>query len=701
VQRFAALAATLASGVLDDAEVLVLPEWAWCVAPPVGLQIEPGLIHVVPEWVDGDSTSPIRTLGGRLVPEIMTVGPGSSSIARRWLDRVVELPPSPVGAPVVWGDLVAVGGDVAAMNSRSLALSPSSVANTTVSLAGGVPTFGGDLVRVASFPGFKASEPWWYAGPGEVPARSTSALPGLRILCRSYADALEVAGSGEADTVYQLLDAPVPGLALTTGMNQAYGEAMMRSATGEPLPPNPYLSNEAEAFVSWWSQRPSRGETGISVAADAVWNERGDLHASFPEIRGRHQRDFRRWLWTYGLVEGLLSLAELPDPPRTAPRSSRASGARAGGEPAGPRRAVGVNLVGYHGSEAGLGVAVRRVGRALDAARIPWQAVNYDRTASRQTAVAERATDVDYPVTLILITPDQLGFFVRDGGNRWIEDHHVIGLWFWESDVLTAPQRDAFRWVDEVWASTRYLRDAFETAKKVPVHLVPIPLEFDDADTSIEARRRLGLDDRFTVLFTFDFLSVVERKNPFGLIEAYSRAFPGDAGHRLILKSINGDVFPRLKERLLDATADRSDIELWDRYFTSADRMSLVALSDVYSSLHRSEGLGLTLAEAAWVGTPVLTSRYSGPVDFLDDSSAILVGGKEIRVGPGQYYPADGHWFDPDLDEAAAGLRALADDPELGMRLAAAAAERLGEFSALRVGDEMARRLGAISSGWA
>ena len=42
-------------------------------------------------------------------------------------------------------------------------------------------------------------------------------------------------------------------------------------------------------------------------------------------------------------------------------------------------------------------------------------------------------------------------------------------------------------------------------------------------------RRRLGLPDAFTFLFVFDFLSVFERKNPLGLIEAFTKAFtPGE-----------------------------------------------------------------------------------------------------------------------------------------------------------------------------
>ena len=44
----------------------------------------------------------------------------------------------------------------------------------------------------------------------------------------------------------------------------------------------------------------------------------------------------------------------------------------------------------------------------------------------------------------------------------------------------------------------------------------------------------------FTFLFVFDYLSVLERKNPVGLVEAFVSAFPDPGEARLIIKSING-----------------------------------------------------------------------------------------------------------------------------------------------------------------
>ena len=46
---------------------------------------------------------------------------------------------------------------------------------------------------------------------------------------------------------------------------------------------------------------------------------------------------------------------------------------------------------------------------------------------------------------------------------------------------------------------------------------------------------------------------------------------------------------------------------------------AMVAAADCLVSLHRGEGLGLHLADAMWLQTAVLASRYSGNLDFMDD----------------------------------------------------------------------------------
>jgi glycosyltransferase involved in cell wall biosynthesis len=209
-------------------------------------------------------------------------------------------------------------------------------------------------------------------------------------------------------------------------------------------------------------------------------------------------------------------------------------------------------------------------------------------------------------------------------------------------------------------------------------------------------RSELGLpEDRFVFLFVYDFFSTIERKNPLGLIEAFTRAFPKPGRPLLYLKSINGSRAPSDLARVTEAAAGRPDIVLSDGYLESDRLTALTALCDCYVSLHRSEGFGLTIAEAMAFGKPAIATGYSGNLAFMDAESSYLVPFElqalDESVGP---YPAGTEWADPDLDEAARLLRHVVEQPDearaRGLRGKAAVEERQSLDRAARfLGDRV------------
>ena len=189
----------------------------------------------------------------------------------------------------------------------------------------------------------------------------------------------------------------------------------------------------------------------------------------------------------------------------------------------------------------------------------------------------------------------------------------------------------------------------------------------------------MGLpDDAYVFLTTFDQFSVPERKNPFGTIEAFTRAFADGEGPVLLIKTMNGAKGWRNHERLLLVASGRSDIIVWDEHLSRPDQMAVLAAADCLVSLHRSEGLGLHCAEAMWLGKPVIATAYSGNLDFMDDSVAAMIDHTMVHVQHGEgIYPETAMWADPNLDQAADWMRRLVADPELGRQLGQRARERM------------------------
>ena len=177
-------------------------------------------------------------------------------------------------------------------------------------------------------------------------------------------------------------------------------------------------------------------------------------------------------------------------------------------------------------------------------------------------------------------------------------------------------------------------------------------------------RCRLGVPDGFLFLFVFDYMSTTQRKNPVGLVEAFRGAFTPQDGAHLLIKTINAPLRPLAEEELLWACHGRDDIHVIDRSLTGPERDALMAACDCYVSLHRSEGFGLTMAEAMSIGKPVIATGYSGNVDFMTAENSYLVDYDIVRVGPDcEIYPADGEWAEPDLQQAARVMRSVYDDP--------------------------------------
>jgi glycosyltransferase involved in cell wall biosynthesis len=206
------------------------------------------------------------------------------------------------------------------------------------------------------------------------------------------------------------------------------------------------------------------------------------------------------------------------------------------------------------------------------------------------------------------------------------------------------------------------------------------------------------LPERPVFLFAFDYLSTVERKNPWGLVDAFEAAFAPGEGPLLVIKSINAERRPDQAERLRLRVHGSSDVLLLENYLDAEDRDALVALCDCYVSLHRSEGLGLTMAEAMGLGKPVIATGYSGNLQFMTEANSFLVPWTPTSIPTGcEPYPAGGTWAEPDLEVAARLMRTVLEDGELAAARGRQGAEDIRTLhSAEVVGRQVSARLAEL-----
>ncbi|MBY8851336.1 FkbM family methyltransferase, partial [Saccharothrix sp. MB29] len=308
-------------------------------------------------------------------------------------------------------------------------------------------------------------------------------------------------------------------------------------------------------------------------------------------------------------------------------------------------------------------------------AGVPAVSVVEDRLVLNRTALDVPGTTGEprFPVTLLAVNADQTRA-VLDRQPHVGHHRYRIGLWAWELEDFPGEMHHAFDLVDEVWTVSDFCRDAIARHTSTPVKTIPVPVR--DPGAVDRPARRPGDPVRF--LFAFDFFSIGQRKNPWGLVDAFQRAFEGRDDVRLVLKAINGDKNPHTAERLRLRVADDPRVELVERYLSVAELDELYANSSAYVSLHRSEGFGLTVAEAMARALPVISTDYSSTTEFLDERTGWPVPHRLVKVGRGHHpYPADAVWAEPDLDAAARAMRQVADDPAEAERRGRAAREHI------------------------
>jgi glycosyltransferase involved in cell wall biosynthesis len=133
-------------------------------------------------------------------------------------------------------------------------------------------------------------------------------------------------------------------------------------------------------------------------------------------------------------------------------------------------------------------------------------------------------------------------------------------------------------------------------------------------------------------------------------------------------------------------------VEICCESWTDAQVSALHRRGDCYLSLHKGEGWGYPLCDAACRGTPVVATAWAGPVDHLNVEDHFLV---RYRLGPVQqhqtYYDPRGRWAEPDVEHAAELLRWIYENQALARQRAGRAAPRLCQQYSFEAVGRMAR----------
>lgn len=366
---------------------------------------------------------------------------------------------------------------------------------------------------------------------------------------------------------------------------------------------------------------------------------------------------------------------------------------------------TGVNFFGSWETSDGIGRAAALNIRCLEGAGVPLDTFVLSRPVAlqsgRDTVIDDRLlSTLRYKINLFQFSARWVPHYFARLSEGALDGFYNIGYWFCEVPKIPDHWARQMEFFDEIWTASSFCETAFARSARIPVVRIPLLIETRDPTPRILSNQLGKLKSPFTFLTIFNTYSDAERKNALFTIRAFLEAHGGRMDVLLVVKVSNLEHDSVLSEKLRLVQQRHANVEIIEGYVENDVVQALYDQTDVYVSLHRAEGFGLTISDAMSRGIPVITTGYSGNMEFCEVSDTRLVAYKLRPVGHERLrYRKDDIWAEPDMEDAVAAFRELVDDYPAWLLKAVRARDRIRQaFSVTEVGSLMRERLDLINS---
>lgn len=328
---------------------------------------------------------------------------------------------------------------------------------------------------------------------------------------------------------------------------------------------------------------------------------------------------------------------------------------------------MGVNLIGNIKADTGLGQSNRLLANALEYSKYPLAIVQH--SISNQISMQDMTFDNKlekrnkFLVNIFHINAHEFTLAYMQMGKQTWDKHYNIAYWLWELEDFPDEWVDCINLLDEIWTPAEFVSESIRRKTSKPVLTVPYAISAPVDEKYNREYFKLP-KDKFLFLMMFDSGSMIERKNPTAVFEAFKKAFQkGDEHVGLVIK-INGAKEDDVKY-IKSIMEGYSNIYIINQTFPKIAVNSLIRNVDVVVSLHRAEGFGLVLAEAMLNGTPCIATNWSANTEFMNKQVACMVDYKLVElnktIGP---YKKGIKWAEPNITQAAEYMVKLYEDRE-------------------------------------
>jgi len=245
--------------------------------------------------------------------------------------------------------------------------------------------------------------------------------------------------------------------------------------------------------------------------------------------------------------------------------------------------------------------------------------------------------------------------------NLQKNNNYKIAYFYWETDTLPAQWKNQINKANELWVPTVFQKNlVLKSGFRGKVSVIPtpaIPRDFSKKASFITKTDREIFSEEY-----FKFYSIFQwhdRKGYRELIYSYLRAFKPDDKVCLVIKTnpIDGANFSNIIKDI-KAIKYSTRLKYFPKIFLIADPIreeyisALHSACQVYVSPHHGEGWGMSLHDAMLAKKLIISTKYGGISEWLDETNSLLLKHYEGPISGMQWnnlYSRSHNWAHPSI----------------------------------------------------
>ena len=235
-------------------------------------------------------------------------------------------------------------------------------------------------------------------------------------------------------------------------------------------------------------------------------------------------------------------------------------------------------------------------------------------------------------------------------------DYRII-YFYWEATSLPSQWVPSIMMADEIWAPCDLVADAcYNAGYNGKISIVPTPSISNGIGNNLKLwskNKNIFLDNSYKFYSIFQWQP---RKGYQKLLQAYFDEFKADDATLVIktdlIKNTNESSIIKEISYYKERYKSNSKVFLITDYLTDNQIFNIHHYCNCFVLPHSGEGWGMPIHEAATFGNPIITTKFGGISDFIDDNCFWINHNLEPVTGMSwnPVYNKNQNWAAPNVD---------------------------------------------------